>query len=749
MSTSIFLLSILLAQGYCQICPLNQSVERMETKAIHCMVDGDIQGYYWYKGSISRTQPILRLENGEKGGEKYDDDHYDITSDGNMKIINAMLEHEATYTFAVFFENGTVWSRSISVVISVTPKPPCPLVQSCRNCEECIINVKSNDPTSLTCYIEQVRPNVTLYWSVKGDNVTYTETASSATKTHTSDTWEISTTILFALACTEDAIFYCSVHHNEEIFTIGNQTVQIRSGNCNEDNLEQTGSSTKVLLICVLTASGILILGLAVSCYELKRRHREWQDECCGDNQYVITSANSDETHVTNTDDLLKALSEGERGNRVLFVGEPGIGKSHLFRDISRKWKNGEILKDVILIYIKLDNVPRGSCILEEHMELLRREIATEEEQSKLDNLENEESIVMLDGVSNWSRLRNTASNTANENKLTVEQLLMGDIGKFSKMKLWVTSRNRENDVKRMQEPYTTVNVRGFTETQRNVFFKKLWQQKESEIDAIEKESGTLLGRRKKESGALKHDPEETPLNTTFIAHISDAWQTHMGKISHSNDYINRSPLIACLFASMHLNTNNEGNSKEEENLFGFFQEKHDTTKNLLESGNWDLLACLFEVGTNDEEEYQKYVKMLQLKELIFKHITDEYYQEAIQHLLKSCGETETVIQSLEIHGGCPIVTLSNLPKKLDRLVFHGFHLAKKDDFKCVMKTVSQKTKTIEFHDSKVPERLSEGELQNIGNLEVLRTNGGITFERLCKDGEWKEIITAHSEVQN
>lgn len=90
----------------------------MGTKAIHCMVDGNIQGYYWYKGSTSSTQPILRLENGVKGGEKYDDDHYDITSDGNMKIINAMLEHEATYTFAVFFENGTTWSRSISVVIS-------------------------------------------------------------------------------------------------------------------------------------------------------------------------------------------------------------------------------------------------------------------------------------------------------------------------------------------------------------------------------------------------------------------------------------------------------------------------------------------------------------------------------------------------------------------------------------------------------------------------------------------------------
>ncbi|PIK42939.1 hypothetical protein BSL78_20201 [Apostichopus japonicus] len=723
----------------------------MGTKATHCMVDGNIQGYYWYKGSTSSTQPILRLENGVKGGEKYDDDHYDITSDGNMKIINAMLEHEATYTFAVFFENGTTWSRSISVVISVTPRPPCPLVQSCRNCDECIIRVKSNDPTSLTCYIEQVRPNVTLYWTVKGDNVTYTETASSAIKTHATDTWEISTTILFALACAEDAIFYCSAHYNEEIFTIGNKTLQIRSGNCNEDNLEQTGSSTKVLLICVLTASGILIIGLA-ACYKLKRRHREWQDDCCGDNQYVITSADLDETDVTNTDDLLEALSEGEQGNRVLFVGEPGIGKSHLFRDISRKWKNGKILKDFILIYIQLDNVPKGSCILE----LLRRKISTDKEQSKLDNLENEESIVMLDGVSNWSRLGSTASNTENEKKLTVEQLLMGDIGQFSKMKLWVTSRNRENDIKRMQEPYTTVNVRGFTETQRNLFFEKLWQQKQSEINENEKESGKLLGKllgkRKQESRALDNNPEEIPLNTNFVD-ISDAWQTHMDKISHDNDYISRSPLIACLFASMYLNTNNERNSIEEECLFGFFREIGDTTKNLLKSGNCDLLACLLEVGTNGEEEYQKYVKTFQLENLIFKHITDEYYQEAIQHLLKSCGETDTVFQSLEIYGGLPVVKLGNLPKIKDRLVFHGFHLAENDDFISVMRTVSQKTKTIEFHDSKVPERLPEDELQDIDNfhdeIKVLRTNGGITFERLCKDGEWKEIITANSEVQN
>ncbi|PIK35910.1 hypothetical protein BSL78_27261 [Apostichopus japonicus] len=190
-------------------------------------------------------------------------------------------------------------------------------------------------------------------------------------------------------------------------------------------------------------------------------------------------------------------------------------------------------------------------------------------------------------------------------------------------------------------------------------------------------------------------------------------------------------------------------NIQEKKNICsGVFQEKTVTTEKLLESGNCDLLGCLLEVGTNDEEEYQKYVKMLQLKELIFKHFTDEYYQEAIQHLFKSCGETDTVIQSLEIHGGCPIVKLSNLPKILDRLVFQGVHLAE-NDISVVHENGITKDEKLRIYDSKVPEKLSEDELQDIGISKCYVLMEALLYERLCKDGEWKEIITANSEVQN
>ncbi|PIK44126.1 hypothetical protein BSL78_19014, partial [Apostichopus japonicus] len=75
-------------------------------------------------------------------------------------------------------------------------------------------------------------------------------------------------------------------------------------------------------------------------------------------------------------------------------------------------------------------------------------------------------------------------------------------------------------------------------------------------------------------------------------------------------------------------------------------------------------------------------------------------------------------IDSLEIHGDFPIVQLSNFATIDDRLVFHGVKLAEKSQFKAVIRTFQQMKIKIEFHNSKVPERLSEDELQDIGYFE-------------------------------
>ncbi|XP_071843278.1 uncharacterized protein [Apostichopus japonicus] len=774
MAWSIFVLFILLGQGFGKNCPLNQNVERMDTGTIYCMIDGNVQKYYWYKGSVSHTQPILRLEKGVKGGEKYDDDHYDITSGGNMKIINAKLEHEAIYTFAVIFENGTTWRRSISVLITVTPSPPCPIVQSCRSCDECTVTFKSKDPTTLTCYIEEVRPNVTLYWSVKGDNVTYTETASSEINNNTSDTWNISTTILFDLICAENITFYCSVFYDHKIMTIGNTTVQVRSESCNEDNTKPISPSMKVILLIalgILTLISLALLFACCLCHKLHRRRSGRKgmlmkevkqntllgkltdissiNSYCSDCQYTITYTNNGISHVNNADELIAALFKGERANRVLFVGEPGIGKSHLFRDISRKWRKGEIFKDYILIYFQLENVPKDACILEELMKLLGRKKSAAEANRIIYDLQRKKSIVMLDGISNWSRLHNNATNDGKGKRLTIKQVLEGDVAEFSKMNIWVTSRKLDHDMKVTNTPYTRVEVVGFTESHRSLFFERYRQLKESKQNDKEKQKHVRLERKRREGKGNEFDPEERPLNVKHSEDISSSWQTHMEAIRTDgcSDYLARSPLIARLFASIYLSNCNEDNKPLADYLFRFITEKKQTTLTLIESGNCDLLACLLEVGTNGEEEYQKYVRKLHMKKVLFRHMTDEYYLEAVLHLLKTCKETKITIDSLEIHGDFPIVQLSNFPDIYQRLVFHGVKLAEKEQFKAVIRTFQQMKIKIEFHNSKVPERLSEDELQDIGYFEVLRKNESDTFERLSEDGEWTKITTTTSQV--
>lgn len=62
--------------------------------------------------------PILKLEDGTKGGLKLEDDHYDINSECEMRIVQAQLSHEATYTYVAILSNGSIWRQDISVIIT-------------------------------------------------------------------------------------------------------------------------------------------------------------------------------------------------------------------------------------------------------------------------------------------------------------------------------------------------------------------------------------------------------------------------------------------------------------------------------------------------------------------------------------------------------------------------------------------------------------------------------------------------------
>lgn len=99
-------------------CPTKQYIERMSNDAVRCDLHTRINRCYWYLGSTSKTEPILKLEDGVKGGVKLEDEHYDITSECEMRILQAQFKHEATYTYVAVLSNSSISRKDISVIIT-------------------------------------------------------------------------------------------------------------------------------------------------------------------------------------------------------------------------------------------------------------------------------------------------------------------------------------------------------------------------------------------------------------------------------------------------------------------------------------------------------------------------------------------------------------------------------------------------------------------------------------------------------
>ncbi|PIK33984.1 hypothetical protein BSL78_29201 [Apostichopus japonicus] len=392
------------------------------------------------------------------------------------------------------------------------------------------------------------------------------------------------------------------------------------------------------------------------------RQGPSWRSDCECDISYPVTDntqgTNTEEPaeelllidesrsvlNVTNDDELVKALHKRDTEKRALIVGESGIGKSHLFRSIASKWAKGEILKDVILIYLQLNHVPREACILKEFLKLMKLENPEKEIHSLILELQRNKSIVLLDGISNWSRFCNTTSNKAKENVnfLTIEELLESDNTKFKEMEVWVTSRNVEADMKVMKGNYTKVNLKGFNEEQRKKFLNKFLEIKNSE------EKIRRLSAKEQ--------------------------QQYKCKLIDENKY----------------------------------------------------KICLLEVGGTDDNDYMKWARMLQLEKLVFNHIKDEYFQDAILRLLKTLKETDSEITSLRVYGDCPIKLFTYLPKIEQRLVIYNVPFTE-INFIAVIQALSQRELTLEFSYSEVPETFPVIKLLNnysTTNLSVFRYKG-------------------------
>ncbi|KAJ8023553.1 hypothetical protein HOLleu_36021 [Holothuria leucospilota] len=240
-------------------CPKLVLIEKNSKSTISCATESkEIAQAYWYRGSASRTSPILQLIDGERGGTELDKGRFEISDDGAMTILYASREHEAVYTFYAYFKDNTRENSTFKVYVTATPEPPCPHIDGCRPCTECNLQVNNNG--TARCTLKGVRPKTTMKWTIESaKEVTLTPYPPVFTHDFTTDTWNVTVELSYTVfSCDEAAIVHCVAQDDYKLLkNSSSSSLKLQPNECT-DGL----SSNRTLLI---TAASVIFAALACS----------------------------------------------------------------------------------------------------------------------------------------------------------------------------------------------------------------------------------------------------------------------------------------------------------------------------------------------------------------------------------------------------------------------------------------------------------------------------------------------------
>ncbi|XP_071843277.1 uncharacterized protein [Apostichopus japonicus] len=748
----MIILSSVLVGGFSDTCPSIQFIEIMGTNKIRCDDHAEINRYYWYVGSTSETDPILKLVNGKMGGSKYNDGHYDITPNGDMTIKNAQLEHEAIYTFVAFFTNDSVWTRDISVIITNTPTHLCPQIRACAECEKCKVILPENETANLTCFIEGVRPQPVMYWTYEGvANVTKNESHSELTN-HTRDTWTVSTIIFYEMPCGETTVFNCYIYSDGWLLNVSlTAKVEVNSERCHAmstetpSNVPKKGCFKLDLIPCIF----IWVIIVAIICiviyicltrsYTTSRKRKVCADPLKDELiKYYLTKFNAfaestyatcdcvirtseEDAETATSDDILKE-SFFNNSDCVIFTGKVGYGKTYLFQHVARLWAKGEILQNAIVIYIKLKPFCKKACILEEVVKSMDGQFQSVEAISNI--LQERECLLLLDGLTNLT-LENkdlekgSKSDTQSKtNSLPADIYKLSNLDNFKKLKVWVTCRQL-NTIE-FSRRYKKVILKGFNEDQRKTLLQQMVKLNVNEFEET-KDSG-------EESRLLSQD----------------------STLPESIDVITECPLVFYAFALNYLipKYQNKLQAKTDStimiaNLMGSLLHNDNNQIHLSHTKHFQLLWALFEL-CKDEEKSKQIRNIFEGKDLLFTNVNDEDNMSLVKDVCTRYMGANITVSTLTFRDGYPpSLDSCKLPNVEKELTFQNVRLEDKQ-FTSLIRRFSTQTITINCINSVVPQTVSEDQLNLIRQtsegeikLTINRKQDEEAFNLHFEEGNW------------
>lgn len=165
--SAVFLL-LLLTNGELSVeamggCDSKQYVELGKVGTIKCSFQEGFYGVYWYNSVDVTQNPFFYYEQLKKSGKGFETGEFDVENDGSLVIRNVSLQHDHEFTVAILSQKtDEAISIIIDVVVVVAPKSPYPIINQCRNDNNCykIVDTTPN----LTCMVKDSRPHIKPKW---------------------------------------------------------------------------------------------------------------------------------------------------------------------------------------------------------------------------------------------------------------------------------------------------------------------------------------------------------------------------------------------------------------------------------------------------------------------------------------------------------------------------------------------------------------------------------------------------------
>ncbi|XP_071830557.1 uncharacterized protein [Apostichopus japonicus] len=253
-------------------CPEEMSVEEGSTQVVNCtLTTSTLTELYWFVGNSTSSLPIAQLVSGVQ--HVWPVQHYDISDDGSLIIKSVGRNQTGPYTILHFMEDDE--KEQDTVFINLIDEP-CPMIDQCTSCEECVIQATA-DLKFLTCtIISPTKEKISPIWSYNNGSIIHGRIHEERLS---DNSWNASVSLdIHSLNCGL-TVFLCSSSKGGHEHTVRDAKVNITFVSCDDLQIPNDGNDPILIVTCVIAIVIVLTTTVLIALYCGRRCKRNMKNE--------------------------------------------------------------------------------------------------------------------------------------------------------------------------------------------------------------------------------------------------------------------------------------------------------------------------------------------------------------------------------------------------------------------------------------------------------------------------------------